>query len=71
MRASILSLHSLMFRIGYVVTGPTIGWISDTSGLQTAFLVLACAFAVILPLAARSFLHHQAKFDQPSSSISP
>ncbi|ADW17281.1 major facilitator superfamily MFS_1 [Desulfobulbus propionicus DSM 2032] len=59
MRASILSLHNLMFRLGYVVSGPLIGWVSDTRGLQTAFLTLACAFALLLPLAARSFLWHQ------------
>lgn len=71
MRASILSLHSLMFRVGYVVSGPAIGWISDSRGLQTAFLVLACSFAVILPIAAHSFLHHQARFDQASESPLP
>jgi MFS family permease len=60
-RASILSLHNLLFRLGYVVSGPLIGMLSDTRGLQTAFLVLAGAFALLLPLAARSFLHHQAE----------
>ena len=60
MRASILSLHSLLFRLGYVVSGPVIGWISDGKGLQTAFLLLAGVFALLLPLATRSFLHHQA-----------
>lgn len=71
MRASILSLHSLMFRMGYVVSGPAIGWISDSRGLQTAFLVLACSFGVILPLAARSFLHHQTKTNQANASPLP
>ncbi|NLX17755.1 MAG: MFS transporter [Desulfobulbus sp.] len=61
MRASILSLHSLLFRVGYVFTGPAIGWISDTNGLQPAFLVLAGGFALSLPLAFRSFLRHQDK----------
>lgn len=61
MRASILSLHSLLFRLGYVVTGPAVGWVSDARGLQTAFLVLAGAFALLLPLAFRSFLRHQAE----------
>jgi MFS family permease len=59
MRASILSLHNLLFRLGYVVSGPLVGWVSDTRGLQTAFLTLACAFALLLPLAVRSFLRHQ------------
>jgi MFS family permease len=60
MRASILSLHNLLFRLGFVVSGPLIGSLSDAKGLNTAFLVLAGAFALLLPLAARSFLHHQA-----------
>lgn len=64
MRASILSLHNLLFRLGYVVSGPVVGWVSDTHGLQTTFLTLACAFALLLPLAARSFLHHQAEDGQ-------
>lgn len=71
MRASILSLYSLMFRVGYVVSGPVIGWISDARGLQTAFIILAGVFAVVLPLAARSFLHHQRVFDQSAPSTSP
>jgi len=60
MRASILSLHNLLFRLGFVVSGPLIGSLSDAKGLNTAFLVLAGAFALLLPLAARSFLRHQA-----------
>ena len=60
-RASILSLHNLLFRLGYVVSGPLVGWLSDARGLQTTFLVLAGAFALLLPLAARSFLRHQAE----------
>ena len=56
MRASILSLHSLLFRLGYVVTGPLVGWVSDRQGLSTGFLVLAASFSLVLPLAGRSFL---------------
>lgn len=67
MRASILSLHNLLFRLGYVVSGPAIGWISDRHGLQPAFLVLAAGFALLLPLAARSFLNHQRLDPIPSS----
>ncbi len=65
MRASILSLHNLLFRLGYVVSGPLVGWVSDARGLQTAFLALACAFALLLPLAARSFLRHQMESEEP------
>jgi MFS family permease len=55
-RASILSLHSLVFRLGFVLTGPLVGRLADAEGLPTTFLTLACAFAVALPLAGREFL---------------
>jgi len=55
-RASILSLHSLVFRLGFVATGPLVGRLADTQGLSTAFLVLAGGFAIVLPLAGREFL---------------
>jgi MFS family permease len=64
MRASILSLHNLLFRLGYVASGPLIGSLSDSRGLNTTFLVLAGAFALLLPLAGRSFLHHQMAVEQ-------
>jgi hypothetical protein len=66
MRASILSLHSLLFRLGYVVTGPLVGWVSDRQGLSTGFLVLAASFSLLLPLAGRSFLraHRAAEAEQ-------
>lgn len=67
MRASILSLHNLLFRLGYVISGPAIGWISDQHGLHSAFLTLAGGFALLLPLAARSFLKHQRLDPIPSS----
>lgn len=55
-RASILSLHSLVFRLGFVLTGPLVGWLADNQGLPVTFLLLACAFAVSLPLAGKEFL---------------
>ncbi len=67
MRASILSLHNLLFRLGYVISGPAIGWISDHKGIQSAFLALACGFALLLPLAARVFLKHQHQDPLPPS----
>ena len=52
----LFSLHGLLFRLGYVVTGPLVGWVSDRQGLSTGFLVLAASFSLLLPLAGRSFL---------------
>ena len=46
----------MLFRLGYVVTGPLVGWVSDRQGLSTGFLVLAASFSLVLPLAGRSFL---------------
>jgi MFS family permease len=55
-RASIQSLHSLSFRVGFIVTGPLIGMIADSWGLDGAFLLLAVAFAIVLPPTAKKFL---------------
>ena len=46
----------MLFRLGYVVTGPVVGWVSDRQGLSTGFLVLAAVYTLVLPLAGRSFL---------------
>ena len=67
MRASILSLHNLLFRLGYVVTGPGLGFVSDHHGLRGAFLTLAASFALLLPLAARTFLKQQKRFPLSST----
>lgn len=57
-RASILSLHSLAFRLGFVLTGPLVGLLADNQGLSVTFLALAGFFALTLPLAGKSFLRH-------------
>jgi MFS family permease len=57
-RASILSLHSLAFRLGFVLTGPLVGLLADNQGLSATFLALAGFFALTLPLAGKSFLRH-------------
>lgn len=55
-RASILSLHSLVFRLGFVLTGPLVGWLADTRGLSATFWLLAVFFALTLPAAALAFV---------------
>jgi MFS family permease len=57
-RASILSLHSLAFRTGFVATGPLVGLLADSFGLSTTFLVLAVFFTLALPVAGLNFLRH-------------
>jgi predicted MFS family arabinose efflux permease len=57
-RASILSLHSLVFRLGFVLTGPLVGRIADTQGFSVVFLGLGVLFALTLPLAGWVFVRH-------------
>lgn len=47
-RASILSLHSLSFRILFVATGPLVGMSADHLGLRPTFVGLAVMFTTLL-----------------------
>ncbi len=55
-RAGILSLQSLLFRLGFVCTGPFVGKLADLVGVQLTFLFLCGAFALVLPPAAWLFV---------------
>ncbi len=55
-RAGILSLQSLVFRISFVCTGPLVGRLADKIGVQQTFLLLCCAFTLIVPPLAWLFL---------------
>ena len=55
-RASILSLHSLCFRVLFVATGPLVGMAADHLGLRPTFIVLTMAFTALLLPAAWLFL---------------
>jgi len=57
-RASILSLKSLIFRLLFVASGPLIGHLADTAGLQPTFLLLAAVFAVALVPLSYFYLRH-------------
>lgn len=57
-RASILSLKSLIFRLLFVASGPLVGHLADTAGLQATFLLLAAVFAVALVPLGRLYLRH-------------
>jgi predicted MFS family arabinose efflux permease len=61
-RASILSLKSLVFRLGFVITGPLVGVLADRSGLSHCFLVLMIIQPLLIALTLRPFLKHSAIF---------
>lgn len=53
-RASILSLKSLLFRLGFVAAAPLVGMLADRAGLAATFLwVLAGLGILLLPLAIK------------------
>jgi len=55
-RASILSLKSLVFRLGFVMTGPLVGILADHAGLNICFLVLMAMLTLSIALFIRPFL---------------
>ena len=61
-RASILSLKSLVFRLGFVITGPLVGVLADRSGLSLCFLILMIIQLLLIALTLRPFLKHSAIF---------
>jgi MFS family permease len=58
-RAGLLSLQSLCFRLLFVCTGPLIGRLADTVGVQRTFQLLGYAFLLALPPLAWLFLRQQ------------
>jgi MFS family permease len=55
-RASVLSLKSLLFRLGFVATGPLVGYISDQYGLSLAFAGTGFILLLLLIPVSRHFL---------------
>jgi MFS family permease len=55
-RASILSLKSLTFRLGFVVTAPLIGIMADRSGLSFCFTILLISQALLIAILLRPFI---------------
>jgi MFS family permease len=47
-RASILSLKSLLFRLGFVATAPLVGALADRYGLAATFVVLLVGLVILL-----------------------
>ncbi|MDT8444668.1 MAG: MFS transporter [Desulfuromonadales bacterium] len=59
-RASILSLKSLVFRLGFVITGPLVGILADRAGLSFCFLILLIIQSLIIAIVIRPFLRNTA-----------
>jgi predicted MFS family arabinose efflux permease len=55
-RASILSLKSLTFRLGFVVTGPLVGMLADRSSLSFCFLIMMITQSLLIAIVIRPFL---------------
>lgn len=55
-RASILSLKSLTFRLGFVITGPLVGMLADRAGLSFCFLILMIVQSLLIAVCIRPFL---------------
>lgn len=47
-RATINSLNSLLFRLGFMITGPIIGFVAQTNGIQLAMAILAGYSTLVL-----------------------
>ncbi len=54
-RASILSLKSLLFRLGFVLTAPLVGILADRAGLSLSFLILLILQGLVIAITIRPF----------------
>ncbi len=54
-RASILSLKSLTFRLGFVLTGPLVGLAADQYGLHTCFMILFTLLTLLTIMTIQPF----------------
>ncbi len=57
-RASILSLKSLTFRLGFVITAPLVGVLADRFGLSFCFTILLVSQVILVAVLIRPFLKY-------------
>ena len=57
-RASIMSLKSLVFRLGFVITAPLVGLLADRAGLSFCFLILLMAQCLLIVVVIGPFFKH-------------
>jgi predicted MFS family arabinose efflux permease len=55
-RASILSLKSLTFRLGFVITAPLVGMMADRSGLSFCFTILLITQVLLVAILIWPFI---------------
>lgn len=70
-RASLLSVQSLLHRLAYMLLGPLVGYIVDRWGLRTGLAVLALAFSTIGALVLAGGKASRAFDDDPPSHAEP
>jgi len=58
MRATVLSINALLFRLIFATVGPVAGWVADSASLDTALVACGCVYlgagVVALVFVARS-----------------
>lgn len=59
-RATVLSLQSLMFRLVFVIVGPLMGWVADIYSLSAALLLSGIVFALFGLVSLLGLAHHRA-----------
>ena len=59
MRATVLSVRSMLMRLTFICIGPLVGWISDTYSLQTALLSCAIIFFCTSSVAIAGLKYHR------------
>ncbi len=59
-RATVLSVQALMYRLVFVVVGPFLGWMSDIYSLQTAFFLSSIIFSSFFITSLVFLLRHKA-----------
>jgi hypothetical protein len=57
-RATVLSMQSLMFTFLLAISEPILGFIADQSGLPTAYFGLAGSFSILILFLIRMGRHH-------------
>jgi len=66
-RATVLSLNSLLFRVGFAILGPLTGWTADHWGMSICLALLALVFALGWVLCMRPLLKEVGQIPRPDT----